>query len=87
MIEFLRGTVGKDYFSSAWVGWELELNGRLKELPSIPCITQGIETYRIEMSLYSTDESICLGFASRTRHLQPFVHSSLGNRCRVLIIK
>ena len=23
--------------SYAWVGWELELNGRLKELPSIPC--------------------------------------------------
>ena len=38
MIDFLKGTVGKDYFSSAWVGWELELNGRLKELPSIPCI-------------------------------------------------
>ena len=62
MIDFLKGTVGKDYFSSAWVGWELELNGRLKELPSIPCITQGIETYRIEMSLYSTDETLCLGF-------------------------
>ena len=39
MIDFLKGTVGKDYFSSAWVGWELELNGRLKELLSIPCIT------------------------------------------------
>ena len=23
MIDFLKGTVGKDYFSSAWVGWEL----------------------------------------------------------------
>ena len=32
-----KGTVGKDYFSSAWVGWELKLNGRLKELPFIPC--------------------------------------------------
>ena len=30
MIDFLKGTVGKDYFFSAWVGWELELNGRLK---------------------------------------------------------
>ena len=36
MIDFLKGTVGKDYFSSAWVGWELESNGRLKELPSPP---------------------------------------------------
>ena len=38
MIDFLKGTVGKDYFSSAWVGWELEFNVRLKELPSIPSI-------------------------------------------------
>ena len=29
MIDCPNGTVGKDYFSSAWVGWELELNGRL----------------------------------------------------------
>ena len=36
MIDFLKGTVGEDYFSSAWVGWELELNGRLKELPFRP---------------------------------------------------
>ena len=53
MIDFLKGTVGKDYFSSAWVGWELELNGRLKELSSIPCITQGIETYRTTIKYIS----------------------------------
>ena len=35
MIDFLKDKVGKDYFSCAWVGWELELNGTLKELPSI----------------------------------------------------
>ena len=34
MIDFLKGTVGKDYFSSACVGWELELNGRFKVKPS-----------------------------------------------------
>ena len=94
MIDFLKGTVGKDYFSDrlygcqeciaeylaskepcpydlqpqsqiqyamgtnvsmrlevsyAWVGWELELNGRLKELPSIPCTTAALqlEAHRI----------------------------------------
>ena len=40
MIDFLKGTVGKDYFSSAWVGWELELNGRLKELPDYEFVTE-----------------------------------------------
>jgi len=43
-----KGTVGKNYFSSAWVGWELELNGRLKlqtlHISSLPSPTVDISS-------------------------------------------
>ena len=59
MIDFLKGTVGKDYFSDRLYGCQECIAEYLASKE--PC-TQGIETYRIEVSLYSTDETLCLGF-------------------------